>query len=168
MKKIYVTLGLWVVFFVGFWFFRSCDNKQDEGTVSTTLAPGVVEKIVVNPYTHKLSLIRPEGMQELFLPDRPSSIEIDSKGKTTVTSRQWGTELRPFVGFHYSNAGRIAAGVDLLYYKKLDLGLGMASQIGNHTPIGFVKLSYCVLSNTQIGVTYDTGARVGGIITVRF
>ena len=133
------------------------------------LASGVVEKIVFNPSNHKLDIIQPGHIQELFLPDRPSSIEIDNDGKAVVTSRQHGTELKPFVGFQYSNAGRLAVGVDLLYYKKLDLGLGGAAQVGtSHAPVVFGKISYTVWSNTQVGITYDSGARVGGIVSVRF
>jgi hypothetical protein len=171
MKKTSLAIGsiLLIILLALFVLLRSCDKRIDNTANSSILAPGVVEKVVINPGTHKLSIITSRGTQELFLPDRPSSIEIEKNGKAVITSRQWGTELKPFIGFQFSNVGRLAFGVDGLYYKRLDLGVGAAWQIGTtHAPVGLCKLSYTVWSNTQAGITYDTGSRVGGIITVRF
>lgn len=170
MKKKSLVIGsiLLSILLALFVFLRSCDKRIDNTANSSVLAPGVIEKIAFNPTTHKLIIVKPEGTQELFLPDRPSSIEIDKKGTAHVTSRQYGTELKPFIGFQFSNVGRLAFGVDVLYYKRLDLGVGAAWQIGSHAPVGLCKLSYTVWSNTQAGMTYDTGSRVGGAVTVRF
>lgn len=168
MKRLYwLILGLILALFAFFWM-RGCDRRIDRNTASTVLSPNVVEKIIVNPTTHKLSIVTHEGQKDVFLPDRPSSIEIDKKGSVSVTSRQFGTEIKPFVGFQFSDTARIAFGADLLYYKKLDLGLGVTGRPGNYAPVGFVKLAYTVWSNTQVGVTFDTGSKIGGIICLRF
>ncbi len=160
----FVVLVLGVV---GFAVMRGCDRRTDTKTESTVLAPGMVEKIIVNPDSHKLTVVTENHTQELFLPDRPSSIEISQKGIVTVTSRQFGTELKPFFGAAISNEFRLAAGIDGFYYKKLDIGLGVADKVGNYTPVVFIKVSYLVWSNAQMGLTFDNKQHIGVSLTVR-
>lgn len=153
---------------VSFYCLRGCDKKIDKSTDSTVLGPGVVGKFIVNPDTRKLTVVLPSGQQELFLPDRPSSIEIGKDGKIVVTAKKWGSEIKVFGGGQVTDSFRLVTGLDLLYYKKLDLGLGIACRIGNYPPRGFGKISYNFWSNLQAGVTFDTEKKAGLALTVRF
>lgn len=166
-RREYLLAGLFVAVLALFFVARGCDKRIDRKTVDTTLPVGTIEKLVINPNTHKLTVITPGKEETLFLPDRPSSIEINKNGTVNVTSKQFGTELKPFIGFQVSNMFRLAFGLDLMYYKKLDLGLGVADKVGNYTPVGFVALSYNVYSNSQIGLTYDSSSHIGVAVTVR-
>lgn len=166
-KKWWVILAACLAV-LGYLFLRHRDHKVDANTSSQVLNPGVREKIVVNPDKHTLDIITANKVDHLFLPDRPSSIEINKNGTINVTSKQWGTELHAFIGLQASDAFRVAAGADLFYYKKLDLGLGVAGEIGNHTPIAFTGISYTVWGNLRAGMTFDTGLKPGVFVSVRF
>ncbi len=166
-KRVKYLIGVLIASLTGFVFLRGCDKKIDNKTESTVLAPGIVEKLIVNPDTHKLTVVTEHATQDLFLPDRPSSIEINQKGLVTVTSRQFGTELKPFFGATVSNEFRLAVGLDGFYYKKLDIGFGIADKVGNYTPVVFLKASYLVWSNAQVGITFDNKQHVGLALTVR-
>lgn len=168
MNKIKYYVAVFVVLLLGFFWLRHRDRKIDRSTSSTVLAPGIQEKLIVNPDTHKLTIVLPSGSQELFLPDRPSSIEIDKNGRVIVTAKKWGSELKMFGGIQASDAFRLAVGIDGLYYKRLDLGLGIADKIGNYVPVGFGKVSYNFWSHLQAGLTYDTEKKAGLALTVRF
>ena len=151
----------------GFFYLRGCDQAVDNAVDSPVLRPGIIEKLIINPYTRKLTIITPEKEETLFLPDRPSSIEIDEEGNTEVTSKQFGTELRPYIGVTMSDKFRLTAGLDLLYWKRWDLGLGVAGQVGNHAPVVFLNPSYNVWGNVQLGLVFDNKQNVGLSLTVR-
>lgn len=125
------------------------------------------EQIIVDPSRHSLIIVRPTGNQTLSLPDRQSVIDIRKDGTVQVISPQWGWEHRVFFGIHGSEVLRLGAGMDAFYFKKLDLGAGVACQIGAHTPIVFAQISYNAWSNCRVGIAYGTNRFVGGTLTVR-
>ncbi len=126
------------------------------------------EQITVNPSTHQLVILRPNGNRIVeTLPDRQSTIDIRKDGQVIVTSKQFGFEHHAFIGLLGSDQFRIGAGMDGLYWKKLDLGIGVADRIGAYTPIGFAKLTYTIKGNLQVGVVYQTNQYIGGILAVR-
>src|ERR1700690_986871 len=88
------------------------------------------EQIVIDPVKHKLIVITPSGPKVSTLPDRESTIDIKKDGTIKVTSSQLGIEARPFAGIFYSNGLRYGAGVDGFYFKKLDIGIGLAGGSG--------------------------------------
>ncbi len=164
--KIYLVL---VVLGTTFGLGR-CKRTSSPGpklSAPTVLPSNDKEQIIVNPVKHQLILVRPAGNEVLTLPDRVSTIDIHKDGTVSVTSPQFGVEHRLFGGAHVSNTFRIAVGMDLLYYKRLDLGLGAASRIGISTPILFTQVSYNVWSNCRVGVAYGTDRFIGGTLTVR-
>lgn len=155
------------IFILAFFALRYRDKKIDTKTSSAVLAPGIREKIVVNSDTHKLSIFTKGHEQSLFLPDRPSSIEVGENGKVTVTSRQYGTELRPFGGLGYSDKLRLYAGVDLSYWKRFDGGVFLSGGLNVPIRVGGV-VSYTVFSNTRLALGLDNGQKVNLLVSVRF
>ncbi len=134
---------------------------------STVLPVNVTERITVDPEHHTISIQTPTGIHTETLPDRKSTIDLDKNGKLKVTSSQFGLEHHVFFGLGMSDNLRLTAGVDGVYYKKLDLGIGLGMQIGEHSPIVLAKLSYNVLGNMQLGVMYGSNKSLGAILSVR-
>jgi|ERR1700690_131053 len=124
------------------------------------------EQIIVDPVKHQLIIVRPGKTTITTLPDRRSTIDVKKDGSVTVTAPQFGFEARPFVGAFYSDKLRFGGGLDGLYYKKLDLGLGLSGSSGTNTVV-FAQISYVLWDNMKIGITYDHMQHVGVGITVR-
>jgi hypothetical protein len=125
------------------------------------------ERITVDPDSHTITIQTPNGIRTETLPDRKSIFDVSNNGTVKVTSAQMGFEHHPFIGWQVSNQGRLCVGADLWYFKKLDLGIGVASKLGEGTPVALAKLSYNFWSNCQMALTYDTGAHIGGMLSVR-
>lgn len=148
-------------------YVRSCTKAQEE-IKNSPLPVDVVARITVDPDHHHLHIQQRVGKPiDTYLPDRQSTFDVRSDGKVKVSSPQWGLEHKFFFGVGMSDHFRIAAGIDGIYFKRFDLGLGVADRIGNYTPVIFVKTSYCLYDNLQLGVTYDNMRRVGMSFTVR-
>lgn len=141
--------------------------KPPVPTAGAVLPSNDKEQILVDPVKHTLIIVKPTGNQTLSLPDRPSIIDIRKDGTVQVTSPQYGWEHMAFMGIQASRYVRIAAGMDAFYFKKLDVGLGVATQVGEHPPIAFVQLAYNVWSNCRVGIEYGTDRLIGGTISVR-
>jgi len=125
------------------------------------------EQIIIDPVKHQLiSLTQGSKPVTLTLPDRRSTIDILKDGTVKINSPQFGYEHSPFVGVFYSNALRYGAGVDGLYFKKLDLGIGGAGGAGC-TSVAIAQVSYTVYDNVRLGITYDTSRHLGVGLTVR-
>lgn len=135
--------------------------------VPAVLPQNDIEQIRVNPDTHQLIITTAKGTQMVTLPDRTSTIDVLKNGSVKVTSPQLGLEHHLFMGVLGSDHTRIGVGLDGFYYKKLDLGLGIADQVGTYTPIAFVKATYNIKGNMQVGIVYQSNQYVGGIIAVR-
>lgn len=134
---------------------------------SAVLPPNDVEQIRVNPETHQLIITTAKGIQTVTLPDRTSTVDVRKNGTVNVTSPQFGLDKHLFAGYTLSDVGRFAIGGDFVYYKKLDIGIGIADQFGSHTPIGIAKLTYNVYGAVQVGIMYGTNKYAGGIVSVR-
>ena len=132
------------------------------------IVPNVLppEQIIVDPVHHSLIITTPHGTQTVTLPDHPSVIDVHPNGTVKVTSPQYGFQVRPFAGVYYSDALRFGVGADLGYWKKLDLGIGIAGGAAAHT-VAFAQLSYCVWDNVAASLTYDHLGHIGGGITLR-
>lgn len=136
-------------------------------TPGSVFPPNDAEQITVNPATHQLIILRPNQRIVETLPDRASTIDIRKDGRVVVTSKQFGLEHHMFIGLIGAEHIRIGAGLDGLYYKKLDLGIGIADQAGMYTPIVFVKATYNIKGNLQIGLVYQSNQYVGGVLSAR-
>lgn len=135
--------------------------------------PGVLpkddtEQITVNPETHKLIITRP-GQKSITetLPDRTSTFDVKQNGTVKISSKQFGFEEHPFIGYSVADIGRFMAGSDMVYYKRLDLGLGLGFQKDLGSFVGLAKISYNAWSNISFGVSIDNQKHIGGILTVR-
>lgn len=125
------------------------------------------EQILIDPVHKSLIVVNSNGTRTLTLPDRPTTIDIRKNGTINVTSPQYGMERRIFGGVYASDKFRIAAGADLWYFKKLDLGVGLAGEVGPHLPIVFGQVSYNIYSNCRVGLAYGSDRYIGGTLTVR-
>jgi hypothetical protein len=125
------------------------------------------EQITVDPSTHQLVILRPGQRIVETLPDRASTIDIRKDGQVIVTSKQFGFEHHLFVGLLGSDHLRVGTGLDGFYWKRLDIGVGIADQVGAYTPIGFAKVTYNIKGNMQLGLVYQTNKYIGGVLAVR-
>lgn len=159
-----------VVFVLGSVFaLGRCGGRSTgpKATLPAVLPSNDKEQIIVDPSRHRLTIVRPDKTQVLTLPDHPSVIDIHKDGSVYVTSPQFGFERRFFAGLQGSDAFRVAAGIDGVYWKRLDVGVGVAGQIGSYTPIVFAQVSYNVYGNIRAALTYDNRRHIGGSLTVR-
>ena len=163
IKLRYKIAGV-VALLLSVFLFGRCDRTKP--VVPVVLPTDDTEQITVNPVTHSLIIVTPHGTQTVTLPDHPSVVDVHPNGTVTVTAPQYGFQARPFAGVYYSDALRFGAGVDLGYWKKLDLGVGIAGGASAHT-VAFVQVSYNVWDNMSTGITYDHLGHVGGAVTIR-
>ncbi len=148
-------------------YVRGCTKAQEE-IKNSPLPPNVVARITVDPTRHHLRIQQRSGKPvDTFLSDHPSTFEITSSGQVKVSSPQFGFEHKFFFGLTVSDNLRVGAGLDGFYFKKLDLGLGVADRVGSYTPVVFVKASYLVYDNLQLGITFDNMQHVGAALTLR-
>jgi hypothetical protein len=167
MKLRYKILGVAVLLSTVFLFGR-CNRTPAAVTRPTVLPNNDKEQIIVNPSNDTLEILQSgQKPQILTLPDTLTTVDIHKDGSVKVTSPQFGLEHHLFVAGLASNKLRLGVGVDGLYYKRLDLGIGIADQFGEHTPIVFAKLTYTVKGNIQAGLEYGTDRYIGGIVSVR-
>lgn len=137
-------------------------------TLATAILPANdKEQLIVDPHTHSLIVKQPGHTTATSLPNRPTVIDVHKDGSVTVTSRQYGPEFAPFLGLYFSERQRLAVGVDVFYYKKLDVGVGVAFNAQYIPPVVFGSLSYNVWSNCSVGIAYGSNRYLGGLLTVR-
>lgn len=114
------------------------------------------ERLTVNPEKHTLTVLTSKGQQTLFLPNRATTIEITKAGAAVVHDKQIGFEESPFIGGMYGiKAGRIAAGVDVFYIHRVDLGVAVG------LPYPFASSSTSVMAVASYNVWRDTRISVG-------
>jgi hypothetical protein len=169
IKRIDILVAIGLVL-VPVWFIWRHHNKKQDATNSVAqLKPQEKEALIIDPIHHSIITVTAKGTQKTFLPDRPSRISIDKNGAVIVTARTYGTELEPFIGFAFSDTGRLALGGSLLYYHSWDLGLALFPTVSGpfSVRVGPV-VSYNLYDNTSLflGIT-DKGGPVGGL-SLRF
>lgn len=181
--KRYLYLGLAaVIAAIVLWFVHKRDKKVDAGISCAVLAPDVREKIIIDPRRNKLTVITKERTDELFLPDRPTSIEIPHTGPIRITRRTYGFEMAPFASLVVTDTLRAGVGIDGFYWHRFNVGSGIGLNIPNL--IGndrsstrlkslldvrfFTQVSYNVWSNTSIGLVLDTQKNIGMAVSFRF
>jgi len=165
MKLRYKLLAF-VVMMSGLWLLVKTHPNGIINTAPPVLPPADKEQILINPVKHTITIVTAAGHKTLTLPDRLSTIDVLKNGNVSVTSPQFGLEHAPFVGATFADKLRFGAGLDGLYWKRLDLGLGAAGGSGAST-VMFAVLSYNVWDNMRLGITYDHQQHVGVGITVR-
>jgi hypothetical protein len=162
-------IGLVGIILGGAFLWGRCSRQSPQQTLTppSVLPPNDVEQIHVNPATRQLIIMTGTGTRTVTLPDTTSTIDVLKSGQIKVTAPQFGLEHHLFVGYAVSDAGRFVGGVDGFYWKRLDLGLGLADQFGNHTPIVLAKVTYSVKGSLQLGLVYGSNQYIGGILAVR-
>lgn len=145
------------------------------GARQVALPTNDTERIIVDPRKHTLTVVKenltPGGKPSVTtttLPDRQSTVDIHKDGSVAVTAPQLGIELRPFLGVGYSDDARLAIGADVLYWKRLDLGLGVQPNFHMADARGFLSLSYNLVDNLRITATIDHKKTPGIFLSARF
>jgi len=173
-----------VIILMGLFGFKACKKItkiQDKQVTSPVLTPDQKEKIIVDPTNHKITVItkNPDGTttsKDTYLPDRPTAVIEDNNGKLSIIEHKFGVETRPYLGVGGSLDGtaRIHAGMDLWYFHKLDLGLGLDLNAGVFKQVSdfrdtrlSINASYNVYSNTSLALSVDNRKFVGLFIKVR-
>jgi hypothetical protein len=152
------------------WFMHRRDRSVDQRINTPVLMPGDSEKLILDPAHHSIiDVTRTGPVRRTYLPPHPVSVTIGKDGKVTVTSRAWGTEASPFIGFGYSDKARLALGVDLLYWHRWELGpfLGVTMSGPLSVRVG-VKVSFNVWNNTSLYVGVDNTKTPTGGISFKF
>jgi hypothetical protein len=167
--KVFALLSVLLsVFLFGRYYKRSASVTGPLTNVSKRVILPVQdrEQVLVNPLSHKITIVTATGTKTETLPDRDSTIDIQKDGMVKVTAKQLGFEHIPFAGMYYSNGVRYGAGLDIGYFKKLDLGVGMAGGSGLNTVV-FAQLSYCFYHNVRASITYDHQQHFGVGVSIR-
>lgn len=172
MKRLFIQMGIGLIALSSLLGFRACQKKHDAGTNSTTLGPNTSEKIIVDGLRHTIVIVKPSGTTVTSLPTRPASIEIMKDGKVVVTAPQYGFEAVPFIGIGYSSQLNDYIGLDLYYWKRLDLGLAFSFDRDlKIKALGFpVVLSYAIWHNTRISIGLEPVGpthSIHGMVSVR-
>ena len=149
--------------------FRGCFRQVPvKPTPSQVLPSGDLAKVLVEK--HKVTTTTQEGTKTQYVPSAVT-VEVTKTGKVNITVKETGFEYAFFTGVQVSDEGRICAGLDLWYFNKLDLGLGVAAKPGMTTPIAFAKASWIVHqfdgAQLELGLTYDNLQHAGLALTVK-
>lgn len=160
-------LALLIVLLTGGYFWLKAHIRDVLTAPQASLPANDLEQIQVNPDTHQLTIRTSRGLKTITLPDRTSTIDIQKDGAVKVTSPQFGFEHHMFIGLLGSDQARLGAGIDGFYWKRLDIGVGIADQVGMYTPVVFAKATYTIKGSLQAGIVYQTNRYVGGILSVR-
>lgn len=166
-KRVLAVIGILIALSLGAYFWMYNHIHDVVVGKQTLLPPQDTEQITVDPSSHKLTIKTKTGYKTVTLPDHVSTIDVHKDGTVQVTSPQFGLEHHMFVGLVGSDHIRLGAGADLFYWKKLDLGVGVADQVGMYTPIVFAKLTYNIKGNMQAGLVYGSNQYIGGVLAVR-
>ena len=170
--KLYAVIGLSIL--LGLFGFRCCrkvQQKQDKQATSTVLQPGQIEKIVVDPTKHEITIITDKGTANTYLPDRPTQIIENKDGSITVIDHKFGVEIRPFIGVGgaFDCTPRVHIGADVFYFHKLDLGIGINTNPSELKDIRTdLSLGYNFWSNTSVALSVDNHRVPGLFLKVRF
>lgn len=144
---------------------RRCDRAVDHQISSPVLGPGETAKLILDPNNHSVTTVQRSGTTRTYLPPHVTSVTVDAKGNIKFNARTRGTELTPFIGFAYSDKARLMLGVNLLYYKAWEGGIGIAPTMSGPFSVRLALLaSYNVYSNTSlfVGMTHQKEP-IGGI-----
>ncbi len=157
------------------------NDKKDAAIESPILPPDVREKIIVDPRHSKITVITKDRTDELFLPDRPTSIIIPNVGPVRIERRTWGFEMAPFASIVVTDTLRAGVGVDGFYWNKINIGSGIGLNVpnlfGDKSGVSlksildvrfFTHVSWNVYSNTSLGLVLDTNKNVGMDLSFRF
>lgn len=126
------------------------------------------QQIIVDPRRHVLTIVTEKGTQNTYLPDRPTVIDLRKNGDVVVKSPQYGLQVRPYVGLSFSDDARGALGLDLFYWKRLNVGAGMALRFDGRDGRLYLAVSYNVASNLFACVTFDHKQTPGAMLALRF
>jgi len=164
--KIYLSMIVLAAVFLWGRCNRSAVRNPQQPIV---LPSNDIEQIHVNPSNHTITIITPKGNETLTLPDRQSTIDIHKDGTTKVTAKQFGLECHPFTGVGYGAGFRAYLGADVLYFKKLDLGLtGISPSPSGPSDIRLgAFISYNFYSNTRISLGIDHKQTIQIALTFR-
>jgi hypothetical protein len=167
--RLRTKIGLVVVVLGSVFLWGRCSRRTSPQTpkLPSVLPPNDAEQIRVNPATRQITITTPTGTRTVTLPDTTSTIDVLRNGQVRVTAPQFGFEHHLFVGYTLSDAGRFTVGMDGCYWKRLDLGLGVADQFGGHSPIALAKLTYNVKGSLQLGLTYGSNQFIGAGLYLR-
>lgn len=157
MNKKMVVGGIILSLIPIYFGLRSCQKKTDSANSDTVLAPEESAAVVVDPSQHRITLITKDYTKAFTLPARPSRVSLLTGDGIKITSPQYGTEFNPSLGVAYTlQGGVILAGLDLFYWKRLDIGMGLAVNPVKVQDTGvYVGFSYLAYSNTSVGLGLD-------------
>ena len=110
------------------------------------------ELISFDENKHIITVTTPKGTVQKY--SRNPDVEIHKDGSIKVDSNAYGFEVRPFLGFGYSQTGRLYTGVDLLYIHQFDFGASFGWTADNRYNIfqPMLSVGYNFWSNTSLNL----------------
>lgn len=168
MKLRYKILIIAVFFGVIFMWGRHSRTVSVGPTTPPILPKEDKEQIIVDTRHHTITRVTEKGTQVTYLPEKPTVIDLRKGGDVVVHSPQYGYQVRPYVGLVFSDDARGALGLDLFYFKRLNVGMGMALRFDGRDGRLYAALSYNVSGNMYAAVTLDHKKTPGAMLALRF
>ena len=165
IKHWLIVLGSIAFLIFGWKELYKYDKKRDSHIASNVLSPSESTALILNPTGHTATIITKTGQKKVYLSPHTNRISVTKAGQVIIPQRTWGTEISPFVGFAYSDTGRLALGCSLFYIHRWEVSLSFFPTIsGKFSLKAGVVVSYNVYSNTALfaGIMNDKNP-VGGI-----
>lgn len=151
----------------------------------TTVFPGLTkpvavlpkadkERIAINEKTHTLTV--QTAKQTIVEYAKNPVVEIKKDGSVNVTRHLTGFENEPFIGFGYSDTGRIFIGDNLYHFGRFD-GFGSIAWTPVNSVVAFkayIGVGYNFYHNTSANLAMDPGIAItrtpdiAGFVSVRF
>jgi hypothetical protein len=169
LKEIFAILAAILILILGWKELYRHDKVKTASIVSTVLPSDDEAKVIVNPAKHTVTVVTSGGSRTSYLPPHATAFEVSKAGAVKIDEQAYGTEISPFIGFAFSDTGRLALGVNLLFVHRWELGLSVFPTVsGSFSARVGPVVSYNVWSNTSlfVGVT-DKLSPVGGL-SVKF
>lgn len=157
---------------------RHHDQKVDQQIAAPALGSDDKAKIIIDQKRHVLTRVERDSttnretvVRSYLNPHGPVSIVEKKDGKTVLVQRTWGTQLSPNIGGAFGSdfKFRVAAGLNLFYVQRWEVGGGLLLQPGDLRDVrAYGALSYNVYGDWLISGAYDNHRTVQLIASVRF
>lgn len=160
---------------LAYWRLHQYAKEKDSQIETTVLPAQDQDKLLIDNQRHIVTIVdgsvkgkAPVITRQYLNPRGVTSIEESKSGTIKVTSRQFGTEYKPFVGATFGSDIKLrgALGLDLVYYRNVDAGLGVLFASSFNDTRLFAKASYNVYSNIQLGLGIDNRKEVHLVVTL--
>lgn len=153
-------------------YSKGCSKGQEQAELKNPLPVGLGPDdagiALINPLRHEITFVTPKGVTKRFLPDTPSKLTLKKDGTVTITISEYGFQMRPFVGGAILEKPLITAGLDLFYYKRINLGVGAATDGVAKNTVAIMHVNYNIWRSISPGIVIDSRKNIGLDLSIKF